>query len=100
MKSNHSESALPRTSEDAAQPRTGNMFALSHGATPDDPWQEFLTARARVIEWLVREYNWSDAQIARQLSLSSGQVQRMRPGMSHARSGASDTDVTMAAPLD
>lgn len=101
MKSNHSETAAPQTPQDNAPTGTGNMFPPSHGAAPVDPWQEFLCARTRVVEWLVREYNWTDALISRQLSLSPGQVQQMRPaGTSHARSGGADTDVTIAAPLD
>lgn len=102
MKSNQSEPAAPRPPEDDdGRPTSGNMFARTTGVAREDPWQDFLSARTQVIEWLVREYNWSDEQIARQLSMSAGQVQRIRPvGTSHIRSGTTDTDVTMAAPLD
>lgn len=70
-----------------------------------DPWQAFLQARTQVIEWLTEEYNWSDEQIGRQLSLSVGQVQRlraanMRTGSRQERFGNPNTNITMAAPLD
>ena len=41
------------------------------------PWQEFLTARANVIDWMHEEGN-SDADISRNLSMDAIQVTMIR----------------------
>ncbi len=91
----------PFVSDSKTRPKPIHDDTQSVRATSVDPWQEFLGVRAQVIEWLIREYKWTDVQIAKQLSLGASEVLLVRlAGANCKRFESADTDLTMAAPLE
>lgn len=42
------------------------------------PWQSFLDARVKVIDWMVKKFNKNDKQIAESLSMDETQVYLIR----------------------